>query len=152
MRIWRNLKNFFPDTSSSLSSSSSSSSSYRHPHHHPHIIILINNHHCGHHGLNDTQVFEELAVDVYDEVDRRETDALWNKTEVLKAFQFFTSYPTLLNKNDGLFHIITIIIVVLFLSSWLLQVRSQNTVPVPFLPVNPDYSATRNQVTVICVT
>lgn len=23
--------------------------------------------------------------------------------------------------------------------------RSQNTVPVPFLPVNPDYSATRNQ-------
>ena len=45
-----------------------------------------------------------------------------------------------------------IIIVVMFLSSWLLQVRSQNTVPVPFLPVNPDYSATRNQVTVICVT
>merc|ERR1719295_2221093 len=55
-------------------------------------------------GLSN-KVFEELAVDVYDEVDRRETDALWNKTEV----------------------------------------RSQNTVPVPFLPVNPDYSATRNQ-------
>jgi len=55
-------------------------------------------------GLSN-KVFEELAVDVYDEVDRRETDALWNKTEV----------------------------------------RSQSTVPVPFLPVNPDYSATRNQ-------
>jgi len=55
-------------------------------------------------GLSN-KVFEELAVDVYDEVDRRETDVLWSKTEV----------------------------------------RSQNTVPVPFLPVNPDYSATRNQ-------
>lgn len=55
-------------------------------------------------GLSN-KVFEELAVDVYDEVDRRETDVLWNKTEV----------------------------------------RSQNTIPVPFLPVNPDYSATRNQ-------
>jgi G protein-coupled receptor kinase interacting protein 2 len=55
-------------------------------------------------GLSN-KVFEELAVDVYDEVDRRETDALWSRTEV----------------------------------------RSQNTVPVPFLPVNPDYSATRNQ-------
>ena len=55
-------------------------------------------------GLSN-KVFEELAVDVYDEVDRRETDTLWSRTEV----------------------------------------RSQNTVPVPFLPVNPDYSATRNQ-------
>merc|ERR1719471_906581 len=51
-------------------------------------------------GLSN-KVFEELAIDVYDEVDRRETDNLWNKTEV----------------------------------------RSQSTVPVPFLPVNPDYSA-----------
>ncbi len=24
------------------------------------------------------RVFEELAMDVYDEVDRRETDAIWN--------------------------------------------------------------------------
>jgi len=55
-------------------------------------------------GLSN-KVFEELAVDVYDEVDRRETDAQWSKAEV----------------------------------------HSQNTVPVPFLPVNPDYSATRNQ-------
>jgi len=55
-------------------------------------------------GLSN-KVFEELAVDVYDEVDRRETDALWNKTET----------------------------------------SSQASVLVPFLPVNPDYSATRNQ-------
>jgi len=55
-------------------------------------------------GLSN-KVFEELAVDVYDEVDRRETDALWNKVE------------------SG----------------------SQASVLVPFLPVNPDYSATRNQ-------
>lgn len=54
-------------------------------------------------GLSN-KVFEELAVDVYDEVDRRETDKLWSKTE-----------------------------------------NSQTGVPVPFLPVNPDYSATRNQ-------
>jgi len=55
-------------------------------------------------GLSN-KVFEELAVDVYDEVDRRETDALWNKMES----------------------------------------SSQASVLVPFLPVNPDYSATRNQ-------
>ena len=54
-------------------------------------------------GLSN-KVFEELAVDVYDEVDRRETDKLWSQTE-----------------------------------------SSQTGVPVPFLPVNPDYSATRNQ-------
>ena len=55
-------------------------------------------------GLNN-KVFEELAIDVYDEVDRRETDTLWSK----------------------------------------LEPNSQNSVVVPFLPVNPDYSATRNQ-------
>lgn len=33
-------------------------------------------------GLSN-KVFEELAVDVYDEVDRRETDVLWSKTEVM---------------------------------------------------------------------
>ncbi len=26
----------------------------------------------------NNHVFEELAMDVYDEVDRRETDAIWN--------------------------------------------------------------------------
>ena len=54
-------------------------------------------------GLSN-KVFEELAIDVYDEVDRRETDKLWTRTE--------SSLPGVL---------------------------------VPFLPVNPDYSATRNQ-------
>ena len=52
--------------------------------------------------INQSQVFEELAIDVYDEVDRRETDKLWSRTE-----------------------------------------SSQPGVLVPFLPVNPDYSATR---------
>ena len=55
-------------------------------------------------GLSN-KVFEELAVDVYDEVDRRETDALWNKIES----------------------------------------HSLSSAVLPFLPVNPDYSATRNQ-------
>ena len=31
-------------------------------------------------GLNNS-VFEELSIDVYDEVDRRETDAIWNAVE-----------------------------------------------------------------------
>ncbi|XP_066509634.1 ARF GTPase-activating protein GIT2-like [Hoplias malabaricus] len=53
-------------------------------------------------------LFEELAMDVYDEVDRRETDAVWLTTQ---------SHSTLMNE----------------------------AVLVPFLPVNPEYSSTRNQ-------
>ncbi|MED6252646.1 glycerophosphoinositol permease [Ataeniobius toweri] len=52
--------------------------------------------------------FEELAMDVYDEVDRRETDA------VLLATQNHSTLVT-------------------------------DTTVVPFLPVNPEYSSTRNQ-------
>ncbi|XP_038826501.1 ARF GTPase-activating protein GIT2-like isoform X5 [Salvelinus namaycush] len=52
--------------------------------------------------------FEELAMDVYDEVDRRETDAVWLVTQ---------NHGTLLT----------------------------DTTVVPFLPVNPEYSSTRNQ-------
>uniref|UniRef100_A0A674EGX6 G protein-coupled receptor kinase interacting ArfGAP 2b n=1 Tax=Salmo trutta TaxID=8032 RepID=A0A674EGX6_SALTR len=52
--------------------------------------------------------FEELAMDVYDEVDRRETDAVW-----------------LVTQNHG-----TLV---------------TDTTVVPFLPVNPEYSSTRNQ-------
>ncbi|XP_056287841.1 ARF GTPase-activating protein GIT2b isoform X2 [Pseudoliparis swirei] len=52
--------------------------------------------------------FEELAMDVYDEVDRRETDAVWLATQ---------NHSTLVT----------------------------DTTVVPFLPVNPDYSSTRNQ-------
>jgi len=55
-------------------------------------------------GLNN-KVLEDLAIDVYDEVDRRETDAIWNR----------------------------------------LEPNSQNSIVIPFLPLNPDYSATRNQ-------
>uniref|UniRef100_A0A8C7ZZS7 G protein-coupled receptor kinase interacting ArfGAP 2b n=1 Tax=Oryzias sinensis TaxID=183150 RepID=A0A8C7ZZS7_9TELE len=57
--------------------------------------------------LNNHQ-FEELAMDVYDEVDRRETDAVWLATQ---------NHSTLVT----------------------------DTTVVPFLPVNPEYSSTRNQ-------
>ncbi|XP_051974593.1 ARF GTPase-activating protein GIT2-like isoform X5 [Xyrauchen texanus] len=53
-------------------------------------------------------LFEELAMDVYDEVDRRETDAVWLATQ---------NHSTLVTE----------------------------TTFVPFLPVNPEYSSTRNQ-------
>ncbi|XP_054904914.1 ARF GTPase-activating protein GIT2a isoform X4 [Poeciliopsis prolifica] len=53
-------------------------------------------------------LFEELAMDVYDEVDRRETDAVWLATQ---------NHSTLVSE----------------------------TTLVPFLPVNPEYSSTRNQ-------
>ncbi|KAJ7987165.1 hypothetical protein DPEC_G00335920 [Dallia pectoralis] len=52
--------------------------------------------------------FEELAMDVYDEVDRREMDAVWLATQ---------NHNSLVN----------------------------DTTVVPFLPVNPEYSSTRNQ-------
>ncbi|KAM4532941.1 ARF GTPase-activating protein GIT2b isoform 3-T3 [Fundulus diaphanus] len=52
--------------------------------------------------------FEELAMDVYDEVDRRETDAVWLATQ---------NHSTLVT----------------------------DTTIIPFLPVNPEYSSTRNQ-------
>ncbi|XP_070807757.1 ARF GTPase-activating protein GIT2 isoform X2 [Pituophis catenifer annectens] len=60
-------------------------------------LQLLNNH-----------LFEELAMDVYDEVDRRETDAVWLATQ---------NHSTLVTE----------------------------TTVVPFLPVNPEYSSTRNQ-------
>lgn len=53
-------------------------------------------------------LFEELAMDVYDEVDRRENDEHWLQTHDNKA---------LVSDRQG----------------------------VPFLPLNPDFSATRNQ-------
>ncbi|XP_011887853.1 PREDICTED: ARF GTPase-activating protein GIT2 isoform X11 [Cercocebus atys] len=54
------------------------------------------------------RLFEELAMDVYDEVDRRETDAVWLATQ---------NHSALVTE----------------------------TTVVPFLPVNPEYSSTRNQ-------
>ncbi|XP_026137737.1 LOW QUALITY PROTEIN: ARF GTPase-activating protein GIT1-like [Carassius auratus] len=58
----------------------------------------------------NNRLFEELAMDVYDEVDRRENDAVWLTTQ---------NHSTLVTERSA----------------------------VPFLPVNPEYSATRNQVT-----
>ncbi|KAA0704215.1 ARF GTPase-activating protein GIT2 [Triplophysa tibetana] len=52
--------------------------------------------------------FEELAMDVYDEVDRRETDGVWLATQNHSTFV-------------------------------------TDTTIIPFLPVNPEYSSTRNQ-------
>ncbi|GLH03995.1 Uncharacterized protein GBIM_09792 [Gryllus bimaculatus] len=54
-------------------------------------------------------LFEELAMDVYDEVDRRETEAIW-----LSMQQSASSLPI-------------------------------DHCAVPFLPVNPEFSSTRNQ-------
>uniref|UniRef100_A0A8D2LTW3 GIT ArfGAP 2 n=1 Tax=Varanus komodoensis TaxID=61221 RepID=A0A8D2LTW3_VARKO len=56
----------------------------------------------------NNHLFEELAMDVYDEVDRREADAVWLATQ---------NHSTLVTE----------------------------TTVVPFLPVNPEYSSTRNQ-------
>ncbi|XP_056612581.1 ARF GTPase-activating protein GIT1 isoform X1 [Triplophysa dalaica] len=56
----------------------------------------------------NNHLFEELAMDVYDEVDRRENDAVWLTTQ---------NHSTLVTERSA----------------------------VPFLPVNPEYSATRNQ-------
>uniref|UniRef100_A0A674IR80 GIT ArfGAP 1 n=1 Tax=Terrapene triunguis TaxID=2587831 RepID=A0A674IR80_9SAUR len=57
---------------------------------------------------DSNRLFEELAMDVYDEVDRRENDAVWLTTQ---------NHSTLVTERSA----------------------------VPFLPVNPEYSATRNQ-------
>ena len=65
-------------------------------------------------GLNNS-VFEELTVDIYDEVDRRETDAMWNTTQALNSNLSTSSTNRL------------------------------PSVMIPFLPVNPDYGTTRNQ-------
>ncbi|KAK2177809.1 hypothetical protein NP493_577g00006 [Ridgeia piscesae] len=56
----------------------------------------------------NNRLFEELAMDVYDEVDRRENETIWLSTQ----------------SNNSL-------------------VSDRQTVP--FLPVNPEFSATRNQ-------
>ena len=67
-------------------------------------------------GLNNS-VFEELTIDMYDEVDRRETDSIWNTTVEGSSSNLSTTSST--NKLPS--------------------------VMIPFLPVNPDYGTTRNQ-------
>jgi len=59
-------------------------------------------------------LFEELAMDVYDEVDRRENDSVW---------LFTHDHTSIVSDRQA----------------------------VPFLPVNPEFSATRNQVGTLCL-
>ena len=48
----------------------------------------------------NNHVFEELAMDVYDEIDRRETDAIWNgllskvskANNPIRVVEFITSW------------------------------------------------------------
>jgi len=65
-------------------------------------------------GLNNS-VFEELTIDMYDEVDRRETDSVWSTT--VEGSNLSTTIST----------------------------SKLPSVMIPFLPVNPDYGTTRNQ-------
>lgn len=43
----------------------------------------------------NNHVFEELAMDVYDEVDRRETDAIWNSLVSKVKKRTFKKFPIL---------------------------------------------------------
>lgn len=79
-------------------------------------------------------LFEELAMDVYDEVDRRETDAgkmipLCLATNPLLASVWSHSCYTIL----------------VWLATQNHSTLVTETTVVPFLPVNPEYSSTRNQ-------
>lgn len=78
-------------------------------------------------------LFEELAMDVYDEVDRRETDAGRLKRSLLNSCSL----------QHGL------VSFWLFFTVWLATQNHSTlvteTTVVPFLPVNPEYSSTRNQ-------
>ena len=40
------------------------------------------------------RVFEELAMDVYDEIDRRETDAIWNGLLSKVSYLSIVFFPT----------------------------------------------------------
>lgn len=87
-------------------------------------------------------LFEELAMDVYDEVDRRETDA----GRVTVFPRVASSTPPLALRLRS--HCTALVL----LSSSVVWLATQNhstlvteTTVVPFLPVNPEYSSTRNQ-------
>ncbi|XP_014674693.1 PREDICTED: ARF GTPase-activating protein GIT2-like isoform X1 [Priapulus caudatus] len=69
------------------------------------------------------ELFEALAMDVFDEVDRRETDALW-----LSAAAAAQQQQQQQSQSSG---------------SAVVIVGDRQCAP--FLPVNPEYSATRNQ-------
>ncbi|KAJ6656623.1 hypothetical protein lerEdw1_003510 [Lerista edwardsae] len=71
-------------------------------------------------------LFEELAMDVYDEVDRRETDAGLAQLLLLRRPSLCLS-PAVWLATQNHSTLVT------------------ETTVVPFLPVNPEYSSTRNQ-------
>lgn len=113
----------------------------------------------------NNRLFEELAMDVYDEVDRRENDAGGpHSSSVLLHWCIFWASclsvcmcrwigclcVTRLNAQMTDKHTL-IFGFVLFFPVWLTTQNHSTLVTersaVPFLPVNPEYSATRNQVT-----
>ena len=71
-------------------------------------------------------VFEELAMDVYDEVDRRETDAIWNGmlSKVSRFWNFLKQQCTILN------HIFLILFY--FHEKFSKQFFVENNVKIPF--------------------
>ncbi len=96
-------------------------------------------------------LFEELAMDVYDEVDRRETDA--GKAElaskscvvslILSNLRWRCSY-TRTSKPDTV-DLALILLFAVWLATQNHSALVTETTVVPFLPVNPEYSSTRNQ-------
>lgn len=78
-------------------------------------------------------LFEELAMDVYDEVDRRETDAGRLTRLLLPVCS--------LQHAAGLISLLFVV----WLATQNHSTLVTETTVVPFLPVNPTYSSTRNQ-------
>lgn len=75
--------------------------------------------------LIPNKMFEELVMDLYDEVDRRETEA----SKISQAV------PSLYRTNTS-FHLVPV---------WATSALNPEIGAVPFLPTNPHLSATRNQ-------
>ena len=94
--------------------------------------------------------FEELAMDVYDEVDRRETDAGESSLYI-----FYPPLPYLRRVHLPLCILSNLPPHVwrLLPSVWLVTQNHSTLVSdatvVPFLPVNPEYSSTRNQASTV---
>lgn len=83
-------------------------------------------------------LFEELAMDVYDEVDRRETDAGRVRLPSKSCVVSLSSKPDTAD-------LILILLCVVWLATQNHSTLVTETTVVPFLPVNPEYSSTRNQ-------
>ena len=100
------------------------------------IILKVNKKFCYVLFQLSNHQFEELAMDVYDEVDRRETDA----GKIYDAFCACIVISIVYVMN---------LLYIGFFSVWLATQNHStlvtDTTVVPFLPVNPEYSSTRNQ-------